>query len=192
MGYFANAAQILINFAFGVLVFLIVLRVLLQLVRANFYNPVCQFLYKATNPLLMPLRRIIPSWRNIELGALLLAWLLSALKLALIFGLFGQRLGLLGLLVMALADLLDFTLMLYIGVVFVRVLLSFIAVERGNPVVPLVYQLSEPLLRPLRKLLPTPGRLDFSPMLVVLAILLARALLVAPLLDLGMRLAQAA
>jgi len=192
MGYFANAAQILINFAFGVLVFLIVLRVLLQLVRANFYNPVCQFLYKATNPLLMPLRRIIPSWRNIELGALLLAWLLSALKLALIYGLFGQRLGLLGLLVMALADLLDFTLMLYIGVVFVRVLLSFIAVERGNPVVPLVYQLSEPLLRPLRKLLPTPGRLDFSPMLVVLAILLARALLVAPLLDLGMRLAQAA
>lgn len=192
MGYFANAAQILINFAFGVLVFLIVLRVLLQLVRANFYNPVCQFLYKATNPLLMPLRRIIPSWRNIELGALLLAWLLSALKLALIYGLFGQRLGLLGLLVMALADLLDFTLMLYIGVVFVRVLLSFIPVERGNPVVPLVYQLSEPLLRPLRKLLPTPGRLDFSPMLVVLAILLARALLVAPLLDLGMRLAQAA
>ncbi|MCC6596525.1 MAG: YggT family protein [Rhodanobacteraceae bacterium] len=192
MGYFANAAQILINFAFGVLVFLIVLRVLLQLVRANFYNPVCQFLYKATNPLLMPLRRIIPSWRNIELGALLLAWLLSALKLALIFGLFGQRLGLLGLLVMALADLLDFTLMLYIGVVFVRVLLSFIAVERGNPVVPLVYQLSEPLLRPLRRLLPTPGRLDFSPMLVILAILLARALLVAPLLDLGMRLAQAA
>lgn len=192
MGYFANAAQILINFAFGVLVFLIVLRVLLQLVRANFYNPVCQFLYKATNPLLMPLRRIIPSWRNIELGALLLAWLLSALKLALIYGLYGQRLGLLGLLVMALADLLDFTLMLYIGVVFVRVLLSFIAVERGNPVVPLVYQLSEPLLRPLRRLLPTPGRLDFSPMLVILAILLARALLVAPLLDLGMRLAQAA
>ncbi|KAB2898893.1 MAG: YggT family protein [Dokdonella sp.] len=192
MGYFANAAQILIHFAFGVLVFLVVLRVLLQLVRANFYNPVCQFLYKATNPLLMPLRRIIPSWRNIELGALLLAWLLSALKLALIYGLYGQRLGLLGLLVMALADLLDFTLMLYIGVVFVRVLLSFIAVERGNPVVPLVYQLSEPLLRPLRRLLPTPGRLDFSPMLVILAILLARALLVAPLLDLGMRLAQAA
>ncbi|WP_306580816.1 YggT family protein, partial [Dokdonella sp.] len=94
--------------------------------------------------------------------------------------------------IMALADLADFVLVLYIGIVFVRVLLSFISVERSNPVVPLVYQLSEPLLRPLRTRLPAPGGLDFSPMLVILAILLARALLVAPLIDAGMRLAQAA
>ncbi|MBX3700905.1 MAG: YggT family protein [Dokdonella sp.] len=192
MGYFAHAAQILIDFAVGVVVFLIVLRVLLQIVRANFYNPVCQFLYKVTNPLLMPLRRLIPSWRNIEFGGLLLAWLFSAIKLALIYTMFGQRLGLVGLAIMALADLADFVLVLYIGIVFVRVLLSFISVERSNPVVPLVYQLSEPLLRPLRTRLPAPGGLDFSPMLVILAILLARALLVAPLIDAGMRLAQAA
>ncbi len=192
MGYFANAGQILIDFAFGAAIFLLLLRLLLQLVRANFYNPVCQFLYKATNPVLMPLRKVIPNWRQLDVGALLLAWLLNAIKLGLIYTLFGQRLGWLGLLVMAVADLLDFALMVYIGVIFVRVLLSFVNVERSNPVAPLVYQLTEPLLRPLRSRLPAMGGLDFSPMLLVLAILLSRALIVAPLLDWGMRLAQAA
>ena len=168
------------------------LRALLQAVRANFYNPICQFLYKITNPLLMPLRKVIPGWRRIDFAAWLIAWLLSVLKLALIYTIFGQHLGLLGLLVMALADLADFVLMLYIGIVLVRVLISFIHVERSNPVVPLIHQLSEPFMRPLRKRLPTPGGLDFSPMIVILAILLMRALLIAPLIDLGMRLAQAA
>jgi len=192
MGYFAQAAQILLDCLFGIAIFLLVLRVLLQAARANFYNPVCQFLYKATNPVLMPLRKLIPGWRNVDIGALLLAWLLSAIKLALIYTLFGQRLGLLGLAVMAFADLLDFVLVLVIGIVFVRVLLSFISVERSNPVVPLVYQLTEPLLRPLRGKLPAPGGFDFSPFIVTLAILLARVLIVAPLLDFGMHLAQAA
>lgn len=192
MGYFAQAAQILLDCLFGIAIFLLVLRVLLQAARANFYNPVCQFLYKTTNPVLMPLRKLIPGWRNIDIGALLLAWLLSAIKLALIYALFGQRLGLLGLALMAFADLLDFVLVLVIGIVFVRVLLSFISVERANPVVPLVYQITEPLLRPLRSKLPALGGFDFSPLVVTLAILLARVLIVAPMLDVGMHLAQAA
>jgi len=192
MGYFAQAAQILIDCLFGIAIFLLVLRVLLQMARANFYNPVCQFLYKTTNPVLMPLRKLIPGWRNVDIGALLLAWLLSAIKLALIYTLFGQHLGLLGLAVMACADLLDFVLVLTIGIIFVRVLLSFVSVERSNPVVPLVHQLTEPLLKPLRSKLPALGGFDFSPFIVTLAILLARVLVVAPLLDFGMHLAQGA
>jgi YggT family protein len=189
MGYFANAGQILVNFAFGALVALVVLRVLLQLVRANFYNPVCQFLYKMTNPVLMPLRKVIPAWRNLDVAGVLLAWLLTVLKLVLLYALAGQRVGLAGLAVMAFADLLDFVLMLYLGLILVQVLLSFISVERSNPIVPLVHQLTEPVLRPIRRRLPTPGGIDFSPMLAGLAIVLARVLLVQPILDLGRGLA---
>jgi YggT family protein len=192
MSYFANAGQILINFAFGALIALLVLRVLLQIVRANFYNPICQFLYKLTNPVLMPLRKVIPPWRNLDIAGILLAWLLSAIKLALLYALAGQSLGILGLGVMALADLIDFVLMLYLGVILVYVLISFISVERSNPIVPLVHQLIEPLLRPLRRRLPTLGGIDFSPMLVWLVILLARVLVVGPILDFGLRLAQSA
>ena len=191
MGYLANAGQLLINFAFGALVALVVLRVLLQLVRANFYNPVCQFLYKATNPVLMPLRKLIPAWRNFDVAAVLLAWLLSAIKLVLLYALAGQRLGLAGLALMAFADLVDFVLMLYLGLILVQVLLSFITVERSNPIVPLVFQLTEPVLGPIRKRMPSLGGIDFSPMLAWLAIMLARVLVVEPVFDLGRRLALA-
>ncbi|GAA0707782.1 YggT family protein [Dokdonella soli] len=192
MGYIANAGQILINFAFGALIALVVLRVLLQWVHANFYNPVCQFLYRVTNPVLMPLRKVIPAWRNIDIAAILLAWLLSGVKLALLYALAGQGLGVFGLVVMALADLVDFVLMLYFGLILVRVLLSFISVDRSNPIVPLVFQLTEPVLRPIRRIVPPIAGLDLSPMVAWLIVMLARVLIVGPVLDLGMRLAQAA
>lgn len=192
MGYFANAGQILINFAFGALIALLVLRVLLQCVHANFYNPICQFLYKATNPVLIPLRKVIPAWRNVDIAAIVLAWLLTAIKLWLMYALAEQDLGALGLFVMALADLCDFVLMLYFGLILGRVLLSFISVERANPIVPLIFQLTEPVLRPIRKRLPSFGGFDLSPMVAWLALMLARVLIVSPLLDFGMRLAQSA
>lgn len=192
MGYFASAGQILVNFAFVILISLIVLRVLLQIVRANFYNPVCQFLYKVTNPVLMPMRKLIPAWRNLDLAGVLLAWLLSAIKLYLLYALDGRHLGLTGLPLIALADLLDFVLMLYFGLILVRVLLSFVNVDRANPVVPLVYQLADPVLRPIRRRLPAISGIDLSPMVAMLVILLARVLLVGPVLDFGLRLSQGA
>ena len=80
---------------------------------------------------------------------------------------------------------------LYLGLILVRVLLSFISVERSNPIVPLVFQLTEPVLGPIRKRLPALGGIDFSPMLAWLAIMLARVLVVEPIFDLGRRLALA-
>ena len=190
MGYFANAGQIVIQFVFGALIALIVLRVLLQWVRANFYNPICQFLYKATNPVLMPLRKVIPAWRNLDIAGITLAWLATALKLVLLYATVGQTLGVLGLAVLALADLIDFVLLLYIVLVLVRVVLGFVGADSYHPVVPLVMQLTEPVLRPFRRLIPNVSGLDFSPMIVLLVITLARVLIAKPLLDLGLRLAQ--
>jgi YggT family protein len=190
MGYFANAGQIVIQFVFGALIALIVLRVLLQWVRANFYNPICQFLYKATNPVLMPLRKVIPAWRNLDIAGIALAWLATALKLVLLYATVGQALGVLGLAVLALADLVDFVLLLYIVLVLVRVVLSFVGADSYHPVVPLVMQLTEPVLKPFRRLIPNVGGLDFSPLVLLLVITLARVLIAKPLLDLGLHLAQ--
>lgn len=189
MSYIANALQIIIEFGFGILIALIVLRVLLQLVRANFYNPICQFLYKATNPLLIPFRRIIPAWRRVDLAAIVLAWLVTVLKLILLAAVVGRFLGLTGLAIMAVADLAGFVLMLYLGLILAQVLLSFIQIDRRHPLLPLIHQLTEPVLKPIRRRLPTIAGLDFSPLIAWLVILLARALLVQPLLDFGMRLA---
>jgi YggT family protein len=149
-------------------------------------------LYKLTNPVLMPVHRLVPNWRNLDIAGVLLAWLLSAIKVALLYAMFGVGLRIAGLVVMALADLVDFVLLLYLALILVRVLLSFISVERSNPIVPLVIQLTEPLLRPIRRRVPAMGGLDFSPAIVMLAIALMRVLLVAPLSDIGKQLAQAA
>jgi YggT family protein len=189
MSYIANALQIVIEFGFGILIALIVLRVLLQLVRANFYNPICQFLYKATNPLLMPFRRIIPAWRRVDLAGIVLAWLVTVLKLILLAAVVGRFLGLAGLAIMAVADLAGFVLMLYLGLILAQVLLSFVQIDRRHPLLPLIHQLTEPVLKPIRRRLPTVAGLDFSPLVAWLVILLARALVVQPLLDFGMRLA---
>lgn len=190
MGYFANAGQIVIQFVFVALVTLIVLRVLLQWVRANFYNPICQFVYKATNPVLMPLRKLIPAWRNLDIAGVVLAWLVTALKLVLLYATVGQALGVLGLAVLALADLIDFVLLLYIVLVLARVVISFAGADSYHPIVPPILQLTEPVMKPFRRLIPGIGGLDFSPVVVLLVITLARVLVAKPLLDLGARLAQ--
>ena len=192
MPYLANAAQILIEFIFSILVGLVVLRVLLQLVRANFHNPICQFLYKVTNPVLMPLRRIIPAWRRVDIAGIVLAWLLLLLKRVLIFAMVTSLPSFAGLAVIAIADLIGFTLIIVLILVIVRVILSFVSNDSYHPVVPLVFQLTEPILKPVRKRMPALGGLDLSPMIVLLAIFLLQALLVAPLLDLGLRLGSGA
>lgn len=188
MPYLANAAQILIEFIFSILVGLVVLRVLLQLVRANFHNPICQFLYKATNPVLIPLRKIIPAWRRLDIAGVVLAWLLLLLKRVLIFAMVASVPSFAGLAVIAIADLIGFTLIIMLMLVIVRVILSFVSNDSYHPVVPLVFQLTEPILKPVRKRMPALGGLDLSPMIILLAIFLLQALVVAPLLDLGLRL----
>jgi len=188
VSYFANAGVILVEVLFGLAISLFVVRVLLQLVRANFYNPVCQFFYKATNPVLMPLRKLLPPVRGFDLTGSLVAYLLQCLKVVLLFALVGRLPGVPGVLVLGLAELIGFLLMLYFWLILIRVILSFVGQGSYHPMVPLIAQLTEPVLKPVRRVLPDLGGFDLSPLLVTLAIFLARALLVAPLLDLGARL----
>jgi YggT family protein len=185
MSYLANAGAILIEVLFGLLIGLFVLRLLLQLVRANFYNPICQFFYKATNPLLMPMRRVLKPWKSLDFAALLTALLLSAIKVWLLAALAGFGLPPLATLMLAVAALLDFLLYLYFWLIIIRIVASFFATDNYHPIFPLLMQLTEPLLAPLRRALPPLGPFDLSPLIATLAILLARALLVAPIQDLG-------
>jgi YggT family protein len=188
VGYFANAGVILVEVIFGLAAGLFALRVLLQWVRANFYNPVCQFFYKATNPVLVPMRKAIRPWRNFDLAGALVVWLLVWIKVWLLFALMGRAPGFSGSLVLGLAELIGFVLMLYFWLILVRAILSFVGQDSRHPMVPLIVQLTEPVLRPVRRMLPAMGGIDLSPLLVTVVIFLLRALVEAPLRDLGMSL----
>ncbi|MEO7916249.1 MAG: YggT family protein, partial [Dokdonella sp.] len=138
MNYIANAGQLLVEIIIGALIALLVLRVLLQLLRANFRNPICQFLYRFTNPVLIPIRLFIPSWRGIDIAGVLLAWLLTALKLVMLFAMVRETLGVAGLAVMAVADLLGAVLTIYVILLIVRIVLSFVGNGGSyHPAVPL-------------------------------------------------------
>ena len=191
MSYLLQALSLLIDLAFDAVVVILLLRVLAEACRADFNNPLSQFLYRTTNPVLAPIRRVLPNWRRVNLAGLLLAWLAMLLKRLLLFALVGMMPSPPGLLVLSLAELLDFTLLFYIVVIFGWSLLSMFAVDRRQPVLRLAGSIVAPLLRPLDGKLVF-GQIDFGPMAVMIVLLLARILIAAPLLDLGAKLALSA
>lgn len=183
--YTTNAALYLVDALFGLYMVLVLLRFLLQMVRADFHNPISQFLVKTTNPPLRPLRRVIPGWAGIDLAAVVLLLALQVAKLALIQMIAGQALQTPGLLVFAVAELLDLVLTVFLITIIAQAILSWIGPHTYNPVSALLVGLNEPVLRPARRLLPPISGIDLSPLLVIIALQLLKYLLVLPLADLG-------
>ncbi len=188
MSYLVNALSFLIELAFGAAAALFVLRLLAEASRADFHNPLSQFVYRTTNPILAPIRKLIPNWRRINVSALLLVWLIMLLKRVVLFALLGIFPHVLGLLVLSIADTLDFIAMFYVVLIFIWSLMSLFQVDTYHPVYRLAGSLVDPLLRPLRGRL-VAGGLDFGPWVVMIVLILTRLLLVSPLADLGARLA---
>lgn len=198
-GYLANATAILVDIGFGLVVLLFTLRVLLQLVRANFSNPICQFVYRATNPVLVPLRRVLKPIGSFDLASAVVVFVLQCIKVWILGWLGYSRLfqfmgglilGVSPTLVLGLAETLRSLTWFYIGAVLIRVILSWVQTAGYNPIVPLLHQLTNPLLIPLRKRLPTPGGFDWAPLVLTIALYLFLALVVDPLQDAGTLLAR--
>jgi len=183
--YLSNAGVFLIQTLFGFYILTVMLRFLLQWVRADFYNPLVQFLVKLTNPPLLPLRRVIPTLRGLDLAALVLMAALQVVELLLIFGLLGNSPDWAALLVLAVAELLSLLINIYFWAVLIRVILSWVNPNPRHPALSLLRQLTEPVLAPAQRLLPPVAGLDLSPILALVALQLLNLLLIAPLRDLG-------
>jgi len=152
----------------------ILLRLLLQWVRADFYNPLCQFLLKATNPVLVPTRRIVPSIGRLDTASVVIMLLLELIQLAIIAQLDQTAVALRYLMFFAVQKLLLTLLMTYFVLIIARVIVSWIGARSRHPLIPLIYQLTEPVLRPFSRLVPHFGGVDLSPLfaLIVLRFLL--------------------
>jgi YggT family protein len=147
------------------------LRFLLQLVRADFYNPISQFLVKITNPLVIPLRRLIPGVGGIDVASLLLTLLLQALAITLLMVLYGLGLPNVGLLLLWSAlGIVGLLVNVYFFALLAMIILSWVAAGSRHPAIFLLYQITEPVMAPFRKLLPPLGGMDFSPILVFVLI----------------------
>ncbi len=185
--YFLQAGIFLVEVAFGFYLLAVLLRFLFQLARADFYNPIAQFLVVITNPLLLPLRRVIPGLVGIDWASVALLAGLKLAELYLIGWMKDFTPAFAGMALVGLAQLLRLAVYVYIVAILARVILSWVNPygSHGNPAMELLWSLTEPVLRRARRLIPAIAGLDLSPIAVFVALELALILVIQPLHDLG-------
>jgi YggT family protein len=143
----------------------VLLRLLLQWARADFRNPLARALVQITNPLLVPMRRVLPSIGRVDTASVVAVLALTLFKVSIAWLLGGLGLPpLLLWLQMALFELLQTLLWTYFLAIFMYALLSMIAPGTYSPAQALLQSLCEPVLRPLRRIIPPLGGLDLSPL----------------------------
>ncbi|SFD46539.1 YggT family protein [Thiohalospira halophila DSM 15071] len=187
--YTNNAAAFLIQTLFGLYLMALFLRTVLQAVRADPRNPVTHFLIRATDPVLRPLRTLLPEVGRVSLAALVAMLVIQALELGLLSLTGGGTWTAEGLVVLAIGQLLALAIQVWTIAIIVAAVLSWIAAGGGmgyNPVFALLDELTAPLLRPARAILPDMGGLDLSPLVVIIVLQLFNILMVAPVRDLGL------
>ena len=163
---------------------IILLRFLLQLARADFYNPISQFAVKLTSPLLNPMRRVIPGWAGVDVSSLILILALQVLQLTAVILMLGHGLPNIGLLVgWSAVGVLGLVLNFFFWAILIQVVLSWVAPQSQNPAVALIHQITEPIMAPARKLVPPMGGMDFSPIITFMLIQLMKILVVGSLVE---------
>lgn len=172
-----TATLFLIQTIFGFYILAVMLRFLLQCVRADFYNPLVQFLVRITNPPLLPLRRIVPGYRGLDLASVVLVVALQLVEVLLVTLVLGQGVSFWGVLLLTLAELLKLLINIYLWSVVIQALLSWFNPDPYHPATRLLTQLTAPLLRPARRWLPPISGVDLSPMLVIVALIFVSLLL---------------
>ncbi len=183
--YLGNTLTFVIEFVAGLYILVVLLRFLLQYLRADFYNPLSQFIVKATQPLLRPMRRFIPGYSGFDLSALVLMLALQFFEILLVHMINHQPTGIAGLGILAMAKLLMLTSYVFMFAVFILVLLSWIQPHAHNPLVGLMETLANPLIRPARRLIPPLGGMDLSPIIVLLGLGVVQRLFIAPIMGFG-------
>jgi YggT family protein len=147
------------------------LRFVLQLVRADFYNPISQFIVKITNPLVIPLRKVIPGYGGLDIASLALAFFLQIAGIvAVLFLRFGAIPTPSLLLMGGVLGVCALLVQIYFFALLAMIIMSWVAQGSRHPAIHLLYQITEPVMAPVRKLLPSMGGLDFSPILVFILI----------------------
>jgi YggT family protein len=149
----------------------VMLRFLFQLVRADFYNPLSQFVVKATNPLLIPLRKIVPGIYGIDVASLILALIVQYIAIQLTAFVFGFGvINPIHVLMWAAVGILSLTANIFFWGLLIMVIASWVAPQSYNPALLLVRQLVEPVCTPFRRLIPPMGGLDISIIFAFLAL----------------------
>lgn len=163
---------------FGIATFVLLMRILLQFFRASVHNPVCQLLAKLTNPIVLPLRNLLPRYSGIDLASVLVLLLLEFIKFVGLGFIWGK--GLLPLdyvLIMVVGDVISQLISLYFLAIIIHVIISWVGPSRNNPFVEVIRILCDPVLNMFRKFIKPISGFDLSPLFVLIILQIASLIL---------------
>lgn len=170
MGSLNQAIAFLIETVVQLYLLALLIRLLLEMNRADFYNPVVQLLVKLTNPVIQPLQRVLPKSQKINIAGWVSLYVIEVLSLAALLVLAGRGIDPGVIVLMGVMRLLRMLLTTYMVLIIISVILSWVGQGLRHPVIPLIYQLVDPVLLPIRRMLPAMGGLDLSPLVAIIGI----------------------
>ena len=145
----------------------LLLRLWLPLLRADFRNPLAQGILRFTSPLVVPLRRLLPSIGRLDTATIVVAFAIQYLIVLVLLAIFGQTAATVPILITTVIELTILSLNLFFFVILIKIILSWIAPHTHNPATALLSTLAEPVLRPFRRMIPPIGGLDISPIFAI-------------------------
>lgn len=186
--YVGNAGTFLVETLLGLYIMAMMLRFLFQLVHADFHNPFSQFVVRITDPVLGYFRRFVPNAWGVDLPSVVLLLVLQFLEIWIVGALLSEWGNPVGIVVLSVARLLALALQVFTFAIIIHVVMSWLNPHAYNPMVGLLYSLTEPLLGPVRRWVPPVAGLDISPILAIVGLQFISMLFIAPIADLGRRL----
>ncbi len=165
-----SALVFIVNALTSLYLLILLLRFWLPWLHADFRNPLAQGILKLTSPVVVPLRRIVPSFGRLDSATILVAFLVQYLALLLILLIIGASQNFSTIAISAIVKLILLSLNLFMFAIFVRIILSWIAPGQYNPATAIITTLTEPILRPVRRWIPPMGGFDISPIFVIIGL----------------------
>ena len=175
MDIMGSSAALIFSTVTGIYLLAVLLRFLLQVAKADFYNPVSQAVIQITDPMVRILRTVIPGYKGVDFSSLVLAFVIEAAAICALIILYGGTIPGVGYIITwAFAGVILFIISIYYYAILASIIMSFVMMFSGStnphPLLLLVWQLTEPVMAPVRKIIPSMGGLDFSPIIIFIAI----------------------
>lgn len=173
----------LVQTIFDLYLFVLIIRLMLVWVRADYFNPLTQMTVRLTNVFIKPIRKVIPTIHNVEIATLIFIFFIDVIKLSLIIMISGVFLDPAGLLILMTADVLKLIVNTLAFLLLLYVIMGFI--QTHSPVQRTLHQLVAPMIRPFQRLIPPVAGFDLSPIPAFILLQLINIVLVNPLLRSG-------
>jgi YggT family protein len=183
-----DGLHFLINTLFTLYLYVLLLRVLLPAVGADYYNPFSQFIVKLTQPIIAPVQRFMPRTDRIDTPAIFMLWFFMCLKNWILLGwLLHSKISWIGLALLAFPQALELAVQFYFFAIIIQVIISWLQPTTYNPFITILFQLTEPLLLPARRVIPIVGGIDLSPLAVLFVLQLVNIVVINPMTNFALR-----